>query len=258
MKLSVIIIAKDAEEQIADAIESVREVADEVIVVDNGSTDRTAEIAKYLKARVVNVERKDFSQLRNMGLKEAKGKWILYLDTDERVSKELREEIARITSSQISLEQNLCGFRVRRKNFYFGSHEWPYIERLERLFRRTALRGWRGRLHESPIIEGSLGELDGFLLHYTHRDLSSMLAKTIEWSKIEAELRFKTDHPKMAWWRFLRVMISAFLDSYIRQGGWKVGTVGLIESIYQAFSMFITYARLWEMQNEKREMRGEE
>ena len=76
-----------------------------------------------------------------------------------------------------------------------------------------------------------------------------MVNKTLAWSKIDAELRFKSGHPRMTWWRFPRVMLTAFFDSYIKQGGWKVGTIGLIESLYQSYSIFITYARLWEMQN---------
>ena len=78
-----------------------------------------------------------------------------------------------------------------------------------------------------------------------------MVNKTLEWSKIEAELRFNSNHPKMVWWRFPRVMTTAFLNSYVKQGGYKVGTVGIIESVYQSFSMFITYARLWEMQKKR-------
>lgn len=254
MKLSVIIIAKNAEREIADAIESVRQLADEVIVVDNGSTDRTVEIAKYFKAKVFESKVFDFSALRNLGLKKAKGQWILYIDSDERVGDELKKEILRVISSQISRSHNLRGFGafyVKRKNFYLGNNEWPYIEKIERLFKKDMLKGWKGKLHESPIIEGEVGVLGGFLYHYTHSDLTSMVNKTLEWSNVEAELRFKAGHPKMTWWRFLRVMFTAFFDSYIRQAGWRVRTVGLIESIYQAFSMFVTYARLWEMQQEK-------
>lgn len=246
MNLSVIIIAKNAEGEIADAIESVKDLADEVIIVDNGSTDRTVEIAKYCKAKIVEVKERDFSILRNIGLKEASGDWILYIDTDERVSSELALEIKK-TIQLLSYS----AFKIKRKNFYFGNHEWPYVEKMERLFRKEKLKGWRGKIHETPIFEGKIGEFDGFLLHYTHKDLTSMLEKTIEWSKIEAELRLKTGHPKMTWWRFPRVIFTAFFSFYIKQGGWKVGTVGFIESIYQAFSMFITYARLWEMQQKK-------
>jgi hypothetical protein len=65
---------------------------------------------------------------------------------------------------------------------------------------------------------------------------------------MEANLRIQANHPKMSWWRFFRVMFTAFYGSYIKQEGWRAGTAGLVESIYQAFSMFITYAKLWEKQ----------
>ncbi len=113
-------------------------------------------------------------------------------------------------------------------------------------------KGWKGQLHESPVIEGEVGELNGYLLHYTHRTLSQMLKKTIEWSRVEAQLRYNSGHPKMSWWRFPRVMISTFFDYYIVQRGYKIGTAGLIESMYQSFSIFVTYARLWELQNSKK------
>ena len=246
-RLSVIIISKDAENERADALSSV-DFADEVIVVDSGSEDRTVDVAKRMGALVFEYNAKDFSDGRNFGLKQAKGEWILYIDTDERVSSELAINIKHKITSPIN--QNIVAYRVSRKNFYFGNHQWPYIEHLERLFRRDKLEGWYGRLHESPRVKGNIGVLEGYLLHYTHRNLTSMVSKTIEWSKIEAELRFKSGHPKMNWWRFPRVMLTVFFDSYIRQGGWRVGTAGLVESMYQSFSIFITYARLWEMQQE--------
>lgn len=248
--ISAIVIAKNEEAMIADCLDSLS-FCEEIIVVDGGSQDRTVEIAQRVGAKVFKHETNDFSEMRNAGLQKAMGEWVLYVDADERVSKELQKEITHLIT--FSGRANIVNtYFLRRKNFYFGNYEWPYIERIERLFRKDALKGWKGKLHESPIVDGEIGQLDGFLLHYTHRDLSSMLAKTIEWSEIEAELRFKAGHPPMTWWRFLRVMATAFFDSYIRQRGWKSGTVGLIESIYQSFSMFVTYARLWEMQNKKK------
>lgn len=247
--ITAIIIAKDEEERIVDCLESVA-FCDERIVVDGGSTDRTAEIAERMGAKVIVFPSNDFSDMRNAGLKKATEDWILYIDADERVSLELKDAVEYLTIGS-GRGNKLNGYFVKRKNFYLGNHEWPYIEQLERLFKRKALKGWKGKLHESPIIEGLLGTLDGFLFHYTHRNITEMFAKTIAWSKIEAELRYNDGHPKMAWWRFPRVMLTAFLDSYIRQKGWKAGTVGLVESMYQAFSSFVTYARLWELQNKK-------
>lgn len=249
MKLSTIIIAKNAEDQIADAIASV-DFSDEVVLVDGGSEDRTAEIAEKMKAKVFVKKTDDFSEMRNFGLSKAKGTWILYVDSDERVSVELKDTIEREVLSNKKNEAS--AYKINRKNFYLGNHEWPHKEKLERLFKKETLEGWYGKLHESPRVKGTIGELSGLLLHYTHKDLSSMMQKTIEWSKIEAELRYNAGHPPMKLWRFIRVMITAFIDSYIKQSGWKVGTVGLIESIYQSFSMFVTYARLWELQKGKK------
>ena len=250
-KISAVVIAKNEENMIADCLDSLS-FCDEIIIVDNGSEDRTCDIAKRMGAKVFALKTDDFSCLRNFGLEKSKNDWVLYVDADERISKLLKDEITHLTAGSDRVQQ-LNAYFLKRKNFYFGSskkNEWPHIEKIERFFMKDKLKGWEGKLHESPIVDGEIGVLDGFLLHYTHRDLRSMLAKTIEWSKIEAELRFNSNHPKMVLWRFPRVMITAFLDSYIKQGGWKVGTIGLIESIYQSFSMFITYTRLWEMSRE--------
>ncbi|MEM4230387.1 MAG: glycosyltransferase family 2 protein [Candidatus Pacearchaeota archaeon] len=244
-KISAVIITRNEEDKIKECIDSLY-FCDEIIVIDNNSSDKTRDIAKELGAKVFILEKDDFSELRNFGLKKVLGDWILYVDADERVTSELARSIKYQVSS--IKNEDVAAFTLKRKNFYYGNYEWPYIEHIVRLFKKDKLKGWRGRIHESPVINRRVEELDGFLLHYSHRDLSSMVSKTIEWSQIEAELRFNAHHPKMIWWRFPRVMLSAFYDSYIKQGGWKVGTIGIIESFYQAFSVFITYAKLWEIQ----------
>lgn len=245
-KISVIILTKNAEEVIADCIDSVK-FCDEVIVIDDISTDRTADLAKLLGATVYQYAFQSFSDRRNYGIRKAKYKWLLYIDSDERVSQELEENIKKYVLSE--REVPFSAYRLKRKNFYFGTHEWPYIEKLERLFDKNRLKEWKGELHETAQVSGTIGELEGYIMHYTHRDLTSMVEKTILWSETEAQLRYRARHPKMTWWRFFRVIVTGFYDSYIRQEGYKAGTAGLVESIYQGFSLFITYARLWELQN---------
>ena len=241
-KISSIIIAKNEESMIKDALESLI-FCDEIIVVNNDSTDKTKEIAeKY--ATIYDYKSNDFSELRNFGLSKATHDYILYLDADERISETLKKSIQEV----LSKDSDFAAFKLLRKNFYLGKNEWPYIEKIERLFKKEKLSKWKGKLHESPVFEGKIGVLDGFILHFTHRDLESMLDKTIKWSTTESLLRYNSNHPKMSWWRFPRVMVSAFLGSYIKQRGYKTGAVGLIESTYQAFSAFITYAKLWELQ----------
>lgn len=240
-----VIIAKNDEKMIAEALRSIS-FCNELIVIDNGSKDKTKEVALGLGAKVFDINSGDFSQIRNFGLSKATCDFVLYIDTDERVDEILQKSISKILETR--LKSKYAAYKLNRKNFYFGQHEWPHIERLERLFVREDLEGWKGKLHESPIIKGEVGDLDGLIIHFTHRDLTSMLNKTIDWSDKEALLRYNNNHPKMTWWRFPRVMITGFLGSYIKQGGYKAGTAGIVESMFQAFSMFITYAKLWELQ----------
>lgn len=245
-RISAIILTKNAEDLIADCIDSVS-FCDEVIVIDDNSTDRTPDLSRHMGAQVYTDPASSFAEKRNFGLKKAKGKWVFYIDSDERVTPELKKSIEKIIGKERS---GVSAYKIKRKNYYFGKHEWPYIEKLERLFKKSKLQEWYGALHETPKVDGLVEDIeDGFLVHYTHRDLTSMVEKTNNWSEVEAELRLKSHHPKMSAWRFFRVMLTAFYNSYVKQEGWRAGTAGLVESIFQAFSMFITYAKLWEKQN---------
>ncbi len=243
MNISAIIITRNEEINISKCIESVK-WADEIIVVDNNSMDQTRTIAKSAGAKVYDAAGLDFSYIRNIGKEKASGKWLLYIDADERVTPELAKEI----KEKIKSEDNFSSYAVTRKNYFFGN-PWPKQEQIIRLLKKDALIGWQGSLHESPQVIGVSGKLNFPLLHYTHSDISSMMKKTDEWSEVEANLRYQNNHPSMNWWRFFRVIITSFWRSFIQDQGWKAGTTGLIESIYQSFSMFITYAKLWELQN---------
>jgi len=157
IKLTGVIIAKNAENKIKKCIESLR-FCDEILVVNAHSTDATVKIAKDLRAKVIEGIENDFAGQRNIGMRAANGEWIVYVDTDERVSKELAENIKQV----IFRAQNpTIAFKLKRKNFYFGNHGWPKIEYLERLFKRSALKGWYGKLHETAQIEGQIGILKG-------------------------------------------------------------------------------------------------
>jgi len=247
-KLSIIVIARNEEKMIADCLQSAS-WADEIILVDTGSTDKTLAIARQYRPKIIRLkaEKLEYARWRNRGLKEAQGDWVFYLDADERITPSLRAEIRKVIKTT-----KKTAFAVPRRNFYFGREmhyggAWP--DYVKRLFKRDKLRRWQGRLHEEPVFEGKLGHLREALIHLTHRDLSSMLAKTSRWSKIEAELLYQAGHPPVTWWRILRIMGSEFWRRGIKLQGWRDGTFGWIEVIFQVFSRFVTYARLWEMQN---------
>lgn len=247
IRLSVIVLAKNEQERIARCLDALS-FAEEIIVLDNNSTDKTSEIAVLHGARVEKVKSDNFAAMRNEAADFAKGSWMLYVDADEIVSPELAGDIKNVVSGKKEVVPK--GFEIYRKNYYLGK-EWPTGEWMLRLFRKDSFQGWFGSLHESPRVLGSIGKLTGNLVHDTHRNLSEMVEKTNQWSATEAELRLVANHPPVVWWRILRVAITGFWDSFIRQRGWRAGSVGWIESMYQGFSMFITYAKLWELQQQK-------
>lgn len=245
-QISAVVLTKNEEPRIKECLKSLN-WADEIIVVDNGSTDQTREIAQTLGAQVLSIKEKSFAKLRDFGKEKAKYPWVLYIDADEIVPEKLQREIKGLVKNY-NPQTDPAAYFLQRRNFYLG-RPWPITDRMQRLFWKKALVGWQGDLHETAEVKGEFGILKEPLIHNTHRTLEEMVAKTNEWSAIEAKLRLEANHPPVVWWRLMRVMVTGFTTSFFSQGGWKAGTRGWIESIYQAFSMFITYAKLWELQN---------
>lgn len=248
--LTAVVIARDEQEMIGDCLVSLK-FCDEVIVVDSGSSDDTPEIAKDRGARVVRTQGRDYSAWRNAGLKAAKGDWVLYVDADERVTPLLKKEIEHTVSS---LEAK-SAYAIPRQNIYLG-REMHYGgwggDYVIRLFRRADLHRWRHPLHEEPDFRGEMGKLTNKLVHFSHRDLSSMLDKTLEFTAHEARLRFNANHPPVATWRIVRVMLTEFWLRFVKLGAWRDGVEGIIDGLFQVFNSFVIYARLWEMQQRKK------
>jgi glycosyltransferase involved in cell wall biosynthesis len=244
--LSVIILTKNEEKLLQACINSIKEIASEVIAVDNGSTDSTLEILKRNNCKIISSDSPSFAVRRNLGKDQSSREWILYIDADERITPELAKEITEIQEDLNSHD----AYILKRKDFYFGK-ERPVYSPMHRLFKKSSLVKWHGDLHETPETTGSTGETHNYAIHLTHTDISSMLTNTAKWSDIEAELRFKNNHPAIVGWRLIRVMATAFYDSFVKQKGYQCGTEGWVEALYQSCSMFLTYAKLWELQNKK-------
>lgn len=245
--ITVIIPTKDDDDVIADAIRSTHGFADEVIVVDANQDNKTALVANKLGAKVIKHIFKNFSDQRNFGMDHALTPWVLYLDSDERLTDEFKKEVMQKVEFY-NEDSNIAGFFIHRKTYFYGQ-DWNFTDKVQRLFYRKKFVEWSGTVHETPKVKGDFSEIKSPILHFTHRNLSQMVRKTNEWSEFEARLRLNSSHPPLVAWRFFRVMATAFIDSYIKNKGYKNGTYGLIEGIYQAFSIFITYAKLWELQN---------
>jgi glycosyltransferase involved in cell wall biosynthesis len=248
MHLSIVVIAKNEEERIEACLKSCR-FGDELIVIDNGSTDRTVEVSKKAGARVINFHSDDFAKIRNKGMEEAKGEWVLYVDSDERVLKPLQDEIRELAAGT-----GYAAFALSRINIIFGQkvNYGPYKKDwMIRLFKKSEFESWVGKVHEYGKFKGELGYSKNSLLHLTHRDLDHFMQKALDWSKIDAKLRFDARHPRMTKIRFIRILLSESLNQLIKREGLFGGTVGFIDSTLQIISFYLTYIRLWQMQQPK-------
>lgn len=248
--ISTIIITNNNEDKIKDCLESVKNLPCEILVLDGGSTDKTVEIAKKYGARIIRQKGKGYSSWRNQGIENAKGEWIFYLDSDERVTDELREEIKGVVNNEIS------AYAIPRRNIILGREMrhggwWP--DYVKRLFKKSALKKWVGDLHEEPVFSGSIGHLQNPIVHLKHDNLSEMVEKTNNWSVIEAKLLLDSGHPKMSWWRFFRIMKTEFFYRFFIKLGFLDGPEGVIYALYQMWSKFVTYSKLWEMQKRVKE-----
>lgn len=248
MKISAItfIYWPEDEQLIENCLKSVA-FADEIVVIDNGVTQKTLELVKKYTSKIYKSETSSFAQRHNLGAEKATGDWLLYVDSDERVSHKLAEEIQK-------LDGKFDAYALHRVNFHLGK-EVKFGDRVPdyvtRLFKKDHLKSWTGDIHESSQVSGKIGRLDNPLYHLTHRDIYTMMAKTINFSQREAAIRLQMNHPPVVWWRLVRVFMTEFIDRIVVKQGWRQGTEGWIDGIFQAFSLFIVYARLWELQRKQ-------
>lgn len=192
-----------------------------------------------------------FADWRNLGAKKANSDWLLYVDTDEEVTPELRKEILSAINHYPLTISHITAYAIPRKNIIFGKEMkhcglWP--DYVLRLIKKDSLIAWAGELHEQPKVKGKVGYLKKPLIHTKHKTLEEMVDKTNEWSEIEAKLMYKANHPKMNIIRFFSAMTREFWLRMIKQTAFLDGVEGVIYAIYQVFSKSISYAKLWEMQ----------
>lgn len=216
--------------------------ADEIIVADGGSKDGTREMAVRMGARVLVVGGRTIAAQRNAAIAVARNQWVLALDADERVSPELRDELARLCES--SATQPTI-FRVRSRNWHLGGEllhgPWGRDWKV-RVFTRDH-RFSEQRVHEHIEVRGELGTLTGTLTHRPYRDLPHQVTKIAlyaRWASDDLHDRGRRVGP----WDLMVRPSWRFARDYFVLGGWKDGTNGFIVSVVSAFSVFLKYASL--------------
>lgn len=255
--VSVVISAYNEELKIADCLRSVN-WADEVIVIDNTSIDKTAEIAKREGAKVFLRQNHIMLNInKNFGFAKARNDWILSLDADERVTPELRDEIISHLSlpeadgplAQARNPQLPNGFWIPRKNIIFGkwiSHSiwWPDYQL--RLFRKSEGRFPEKDVHEMIEISGIIKKLENPLIHYNYETVSQYIRKMDSiYTENEAKNIIESN-TNLAWHDAIKMPVQDFLKTFFMQKGYKDGLHGFVLSLMQAFYAEVVFMKVWE------------
>lgn len=251
----------------------------EIILVDNGSTDRTLEIAHEFGAKVFVQEWKGYAAQKNSAIEKAGCEWVLSLDADEAVSEELAEEIAKCLavdgprapnercktnapsaadpnkSIRESVTRSVAGYFIRRKNFFLGrwiKHAGFYPDAKLRLFRRGKGRFIDRPVHEVMEVDGLTATLDGALLHYTYPTLSNYIATMNRYSSLGAEVAVSKGHGRFSFLNIVLRPIATFTSMYLLRAGFLDGREGLLLCLYHSVYVSWKYAKAWELARERR------
>lgn len=242
--ISVTILTKNSRKYLASVLESLKSF-DEVLLFDNGSKDDTLEIAKrFANVRIVEGEFKGFGPTHNIATEMAKNDWILSIDSDEVVTREMREEI-----SQLKLDPE-CVYSFPRHNFYNGTFiKWCgwYPDRQYRLYHRRKTRFTDAQVHESIIVEGMRHvPLKGAIEHYSYDSTAEFLSKMQSYSDLFASQNMGKKSSSLS--KAISHGLFAFFKSYFLKRGFMGGYEGFVISVYNGNTAFYKYLKLLETQ----------
>jgi len=240
MKISAVIITFNEEDRLPDALASIQEVADEIVVVDSFSTDRTPEIARQARAATYQNRFEDYGQQKNFALQKASHEWVLNLDADERVSPELKTAILDLKEKEPP--HDVAAFAIKRKTFYLGRwirHSGWYPDRKVRLFKKNAA-SWHGRIHERLQVTGDISRMSGEILHFTYRDISDHVRRLDRYSNFQAEEIIR-QKKKFLFLRLLLLPPTTFIRHFVWRLGFLDGFAGLVIAMVSSWGTALKY-----------------
>ncbi|MDZ4363991.1 glycosyltransferase family 2 protein [Brevundimonas sp.] len=251
--LAAVAIAKNERRDIVGFIDNVRRVVDEVVIVDDGSTDGTLEFLRTCGMPVTIIERRlepegGFAAQRNTGLDAATADWLIHMDIDERITPDLARDIHAAIA-----DMPMNGFRYRRLNFFlhrpFPAGGWQNWNNPQ-LGRRGHHR-FVNAIHEAVEVEGGdamTGQLSGMMWHLNDDSYIERIGKNVNYAPATA--RGIMARGRVRWWHLLTAPMTAFLKAYVLRGAWRHGTHGLIFGLFSLTSRFNHYATAWDIQNQ--------
>jgi len=244
ISVSVAVIAKNEADRIGRLIDSVK-FADEVVVVDSGSTDGTQQISAQAGARVINNEWPGYAAQKQFAMEQTRSEWILNLDADEEISDTLADEIRQAVKTA---QSDVVAFSMPRLSRYLGRwirHGGWYPDRKVRLVRRGRGR-WKGEgLHETLEVNGKVGRLTEPMLHHVYRNISDQIATIDKFSDLYAKER----GPAGVGFAVIGIVhaLGKFLECYLWKLGILDGLPGLIIAVNSAWYIFLKHAKSWEL-----------
>jgi glycosyltransferase involved in cell wall biosynthesis len=246
LHVSVYVIAYNDELNMRACLESVAGWAAELIVVDSHSSDRTAEIAKEFTDKVYQVDFEGFGALRTQAVSYCSHEWIFSLDTDERMTPELREEIRQTLNGGPRAD----AYFVPRKNFFLGRWirhcGWYPDYRQPQLFRKSRFRYRQELVHESFDCDGTVGYLQQPAVQYPFRDIDHYIAKQDRYSDLMAK-RMVEEGNRFSAHQLISHPLAAFVRMFWLRRGFLDGMPGLILSVLYSYYTFMKYAKFWEL-----------
>lgn len=243
MQISAIVITKNEEKNIKKCLDSLNFV-DEVIVIDDKSTDKTLEIVKSYTTKVYSRESEgNFSLQRNFGLDKAKGDWILFIDADEIVTPNLKNEIIQVAGDPLNKNS---GYLLHRKDILWGKQlnygEWGRTKLLRLAGNKTGK--WKRRVHEYWDIKGSISTLNYPLLHYPHTNLREFLQHINYFSTLHANANMaEKKHSTIV--KIILWPIFKFIKNWIILLGFLDGSRGFIVALMMSIHSFLAWSKLW-------------
>jgi len=250
--LSVIVITRNEEKDIAQCLESVKSIADEIIVVDNGSIDRTVDIAKTFTDKIFQRIWDGFGPQKQYALEQAAGPWVLNIDADERVSEGLKEEIKE-TLKQPSNGQQVNGFVIPFRHYFLGKRlrfGGGWGEKHLRLFKKEKAGYGSSKVHEGTDVEAPLGQFRSHIDHFSYRNIEDYLYKCNFYTSLIAADKYSKGerfHPR----HHLRLPYE-FFSRYIFKMGFLDGWNGLIYAVLSSYYVWLKFIKLRDLEKENK------
>lgn len=245
INLSVVILTKNEENNIQDCLESVAGWANEIIIIDDESTDKTVDTASEYTDKIINRKMDVEGKHRNFAYAQAKNLWVLSLDADERVTEELREEIEEV----LKTNTKYVAFSIPLRNYignYWVKHGGWYPAGKVRLFRKDKFKYEEVKVHPRVFIEGECGHLTKDIIHKGYPDLEHFLSSINRQTSWEAEKWFLQNKP-MTLGRFLWRTYDRFMRTYFGKKGYKDGYIGFVVAYFAGLYQFLSYLKYIEI-----------